>query len=100
MNNFRNLAVWVIIALLLFALISMYLLLAIAFRSYFQPIVIMIAIGVYSSRKTHSVAEFAVAGRSMSLPLCTATIVATWIVNQYDFNTGTRLVISGSIQLK
>jgi len=30
--------------LLLFALISMYLLLAIAFRSYFQPIVIMIAI--------------------------------------------------------
>lgn len=33
-----------VLILLLFALISMYLLLAIAFRSYFQPIVIMIAI--------------------------------------------------------
>ena len=41
-------------------------------------ILIMIAVGIYSSRKTHSVAEFAVAGRNMPLWLCTATIVATW----------------------
>ena len=53
-------------------------------------IVIMIAIGVYSSRKTHSVAEFAVAGRSMSLSLCTATIVATW------FGGGVMIGVAGS----
>ena len=53
-------------------------------------IVIMLAIGIYSSRKTHSVAEFAVAGRSMSLPLCTATIVATW------FGGGVMIGVAGA----
>lgn len=41
-------------------------------------IVLMLGIGVYASKKTHSVAEFAVAGRTMPLWLCTTTIVATW----------------------
>ena len=53
-------------------------------------IVIMLAIGIYSSRKTHSVAEFAVAGRSMPLSLCTATIVATW------FGGGVMIGVAGS----
>lgn len=50
----------------------------------------MLAIGLYSSRKTHSVAEFAVAGRTMSLPLCTATVVATW------FGGGVMIGVAGS----
>ncbi len=41
-------------------------------------IAIMIAIGVYAARKTHSVSEFIVAGRSLPLWLCTTTIIATW----------------------
>ncbi len=53
-------------------------------------IVIMLAIGIYSSRKTHSVAEFAVAGRTMSLPLCTATVVATW------FGGGVMIGVAGA----
>jgi SSS family transporter len=53
-------------------------------------ILIMIAVGIYSSRKTHSVAEFAVAGRNMPLWLCTATIVATW------FGGGVMIGVAGS----
>ncbi len=41
-------------------------------------IVIMVAVGVYAARKTHSAEEFIVAGRSLPLWLCTTTIVATW----------------------
>lgn len=41
-------------------------------------IAIMIGIGVYAARKTHSVSEFMVAGRSLPLWLCTTTIIATW----------------------
>jgi len=41
-------------------------------------VLIMIVIGVYASKKTHSIAEFAVAGRSLPLWLCTTTIIATW----------------------
>jgi solute:Na+ symporter, SSS family len=40
--------------------------------------VIMVAVGIYSAKKSHSMADFAVAGRSMPLWLCTITIVATW----------------------
>jgi SSS family transporter len=38
----------------------------------------MLAVGVYASRKTRSAAEFILAGRSLPLWLCTATIIATW----------------------
>ena len=41
-------------------------------------IAIMIGIGIYAARKTHSVSEFMVAGRSLPLWLCTTTIIATW----------------------
>jgi len=41
-------------------------------------ILLMLVVGIYASRKTHSSAEFAVAGRSLPLWLCAATIAATW----------------------
>lgn len=41
-------------------------------------VVLMLAVGVYASKRTHSVAGFAVAERRLPLWLCTATIVATW----------------------
>ena len=41
-------------------------------------IVIMIAVGIYAAKKTHSASEFIVAGRSLPLWLLTTTIIATW----------------------
>ena len=41
-------------------------------------VVLMVAVGVYASKRTHSVVEFALAGRRLPLWLCTTTIVATW----------------------
>ena len=41
-------------------------------------VALMIVIGVYASKKAHSIADFAVAGRSLPLWLCTTTIIATW----------------------
>lgn len=41
-------------------------------------IAIMLAVGVYASRRVNSVVEFAVAGRSLPLWICATTIVATW----------------------
>jgi len=38
----------------------------------------MLGIGVYASGKTHSVTEFMIAGRSLPLPICTMTVMATW----------------------
>ena len=53
-------------------------------------IALMIGIGIWSARKTHSVAEFAVAGRNLPLWLCTATVVATW------FGGGTMIGAAGA----
>jgi SSS family transporter len=41
-------------------------------------IALMVAVGAYASRKTHTATEFIVAGRRLPLWLCTATIIATW----------------------
>ena len=41
-------------------------------------IVIMIAIGFYASRESHSLADFTVAGRKMPLWLCSISVFATW----------------------
>ena len=40
--------------------------------------VVMLGVGLYSSKKTHSVTEFIVAGRGLPLSLCSITIIATW----------------------
>ncbi len=41
-------------------------------------VLVMLGVGIYASRKTHSATEFAVAGRGMPLWLCATTIIATW----------------------
>ena len=53
-------------------------------------IVIMLGVGIWASRRTHSVTEFIVAGRGLPLGICTATVIATW------FGGGTMLGTSGS----
>jgi SSS family transporter len=51
---------------------------------------LMLLVGIYAARRTHSATEFAVAGRSLPLWLCTATIIATW------FGGGTMMGASGA----
>ena len=51
---------------------------AIIFTGVAIYIAIMAAIAIYASRRTHSATEFVLAGRSLSLGLCTTTIMATW----------------------
>ncbi len=53
-------------------------------------IALMLGVGVYASRKTHTAAEFIVAGRRLPMFLCTATIIATW------FGGGTMMGASGA----
>jgi len=53
-------------------------------------IAVMLGVGVYASRRTHTVTEFIVAGRGLPLWICSATIIATW------FGGGTMMGTSGS----
>lgn len=39
---------------------------------------LMIGVGFYASKKTHTVTEFMVAGRGLPIWLCSITIIATW----------------------
>jgi SSS family transporter len=38
----------------------------------------MLGVGYYASKKSHTVADFLVAGRGLSLPVCSMTVMATW----------------------
>ncbi len=38
----------------------------------------MLGVGVYASKKAHTVSDFMVAGRGMPTWLCTMTVIATW----------------------
>jgi len=49
----------------------------------------MLAIGIYAARRTSTSDDFLVAGRSLPLWLCSATVMATWI------GGGTMLGVSG-----
>ena len=40
--------------------------------------VIMLGVGVYASKKTHTVTEFMVAGRGLPVWICSITVIATW----------------------
>jgi SSS family solute:Na+ symporter len=40
--------------------------------------VIMISVGLYASKKSHSVTDFMVAGRGLPIWLCAVTVIATW----------------------
>jgi len=53
-------------------------------------VVLMLAVGVYASRKNDTAEDFIVAGRGMPMFLCTATIIATW------FGGGTMMGTSGA----
>lgn len=53
-------------------------------------IVVMLGVGVYASRRTHTVTEFIVAGRGLPFWVCSATVLATW------FGGGTMMGSSGS----
>jgi len=52
--------------------------------------VLMLVVGFYASKKTHTVAEFIVAGRGLPVWLCSTTIVATW------FGGGTMMGSAGA----
>jgi Na+/proline symporter len=41
-------------------------------------LVIMLFIGVYAAKRTHSSVDFMVAGRRMPIWICAATLMATW----------------------
>ena len=41
-------------------------------------ILFMLAVGAFASRSTHSITDFIVAGRNMSLWICSVSIFATW----------------------
>ena len=51
---------------------------------------LMLVVGFYASKKTHSVTEFVVAGRGLPIWLCSTTIVATW------FGGGTMMGAAGA----
>ena len=53
-------------------------------------LLVMIVVGVYASKKMHSVTEFAVAGRGLPIWLCSMTIMATY------FGGGTMMGSSGA----
>ena len=53
-------------------------------------IVAMLVVGLYASKKTHTVTQFMVAGRGLPTLLCSTTIVATW------FGGGTMMGASGA----
>jgi SSS family solute:Na+ symporter len=40
--------------------------------------VMMLSIGIYASKKAHTVSDFMVAGRGLPLMICTMTVIATW----------------------
>ena len=41
-------------------------------------IAVMLGVGFYASRKSHSLMDFIVAGRDMSLGICAVSITASW----------------------
>ena len=41
-------------------------------------LLISLAIGLYASTRVHNASDFAVAGRTLPLPVVTATVFATW----------------------
>ena len=53
-------------------------------------LLIMVAVGFYASRESHSLSDFVVAGRNLPLWLCSVTVFATW------FGSGTMMGVATS----
>jgi SSS family solute:Na+ symporter len=53
-------------------------------------LLIMVGVGFYASRESHSLSDFVVAGRNLPLWLCSVTVFATW------FGSGTMMGVTTS----
>ena len=53
-------------------------------------LLIMVGVGFYASRESHSLSDFVVAGRNLPLWLCSVTLFATW------FGSGTMMGVATS----
>jgi solute:Na+ symporter, SSS family len=58
-------------------------------------LVASVAIGLYAARRVHNTADYAVAGRSLGLPVVIATTFATWFGSETVLGVSARFVSGG-----
>ena len=58
-------------------------------------LLISLAIGLYASTRFHNASDFAVAGRTLPLPVVTATVFATWFGAETVFGISATFVKDG-----
>jgi len=58
-------------------------------------LLISLAIGLYASTRVHNASDFAVAGRTLPLPIVTATVFATWFGAETVFGISATFVKDG-----
>jgi Na+/proline symporter len=58
-------------------------------------LLISVAIGLYAATRVHNTKDFAVAGRSLPLPVVTATVFATWFGAEAVFGVSAQFVKEG-----
>ena len=58
-------------------------------------LLVSIAIGLYAATRVHNAKDFAVAGRSLPLPVVTATVFATWFGAEAVFGVSATFVKDG-----
>jgi Na+/proline symporter len=58
-------------------------------------LLISVAIGLYAATRVHNTKDFAVAGRSLPLPVVTATVFATWFGAEAVFGVSSQFVKEG-----
>lgn len=63
--------------------------------SVFAYLLVSVLIGLYVARNVHSAADYAVAGRHLSLPIVTATVFATWFGSETVLGISSTFVEEG-----
>ena len=58
-------------------------------------LLVSIAIGLYAARRVHTTADYAVAGRSLPLPVVIATTFATWFGSETVLGVPARFIDGG-----
>ena len=58
-------------------------------------LMVSVGIGLYASKNVHNAKDFAVAGRSLPLPVVTATVFATWFGAEAVFGVSAQFVTEG-----